>query len=376
MLITGHSWLSLPVRSRLEQVKLIDFHVGRTILQHSLIVMGVLVGIFLFLTFIDQLSDLGTGTYGLLAVLRFVVLSTPGIVYQIFPMAALVGTILGLSVLARHSELVVMRASGVSLAQITGSVLKLGVLFVLSAVLVGELVSPWTETMAQRGRAEALERNIEQKHSSGLWMRDQSTYVNIGEVLPDLTLRRVKIFEFDRQDRDRLRSLVYAASGRYTDARWRLSRVRKTIIDGQGFATATQGDEVNWDTGVTPEMMSVFLVQPGQLPVWQLKKYIEHLLKNNQDTRTYELAYWGKLVLPLSTAVMVILAIPFVFGSLRSGSLGRHLFFGIMIGLGFFVFNKALGYIVLVYGVPPLIGAISPTIAFLCATIVLYRRVA
>ncbi|SVB18436.1 uncharacterized protein METZ01_LOCUS171290, partial [marine metagenome] len=86
-------------------VKLIDFHVGRTILQHTLIVMGVLVGIFLFLTFIDQLSDLGTGTYGLLAVLRFVVLSTPGIVYQIFPMAALVGTILGLSVLARHSEL-------------------------------------------------------------------------------------------------------------------------------------------------------------------------------------------------------------------------------------------------------------------------------
>ncbi len=279
-------------------MKLIDFHVGRTILQHSLIVMGVLVGIFLFLTFIDQLSDLGTGSYGLLAVLRFVVLSTPGIVYQIFPMAALVGTILGLSVLARHSELVVMRASGVSLAQITGSVLKLGVLFVLSAVLVGELVSPWTETMAQRGRAEALERNIEQKHSSGLWMRDQSTYVNIGEVLPDLTLRRVKIFEFDRQDRDRLRSLVYAASGRYTDARWRLSRVRKTIIDGQGFATATQGDEVNWDTGVTPEMMSVFLVQPGQLPVWQLKKYIEHLLKNNQDTRTYELAYWASWFCP------------------------------------------------------------------------------
>ncbi|GIS90198.1 MAG: hypothetical protein CM1200mP20_02390 [Pseudomonadota bacterium] len=156
----------------IEQMRLIDFHIGRNPLAASLWLWGP-GRIFLFLTFIDQLSDLGTGSYGLLAVLRYVLLSTPGIVYQIFPMAALVGTILGLSVLARHSELVVMRASGVSLGQITGSVLKLGLLFVFSSIVVGELVSPWTETMAQRGRAEALERNIEQKHSSGLWMRDQ-----------------------------------------------------------------------------------------------------------------------------------------------------------------------------------------------------------
>ena len=357
-------------------MRLIDFHIGRTILLHSLMVMGVLVGIFLFLTFIDQLSDLGTGSYGLLAVLRYVLLSTPGIVYQIFPMAALVGTILGLSVLARHSELVVMRASGVSLGQITGSVLKLGLLFVFSSIVVGELVSPWTETMAQRGRAEALERNIEQKHSSGLWMRDQSTYVNVGEVLPDLSLLQVKIFEFDWQKRDRLRSLVYAASGRYADARWHLHRVRRTDIDEKGFVTASHSDDQRWETSVTPEMMSVFLVQPGQLPVWKLKKYIEHLLQNSQETRAYELAYWGKLFLPLSTAVMVILAIPFVFGSLRSGSLGRQLFFGIMIGLGFYVLNKALGYIVLVYGVPPLIGVISAPLVVLWATVVLYRRVA
>jgi lipopolysaccharide export system permease protein len=207
-------------------------------------------------------------------------------------------------------------------------------------------------------------------------MRDQSTYVNVGEVLPDLSLLQVKIFEFDWQKRDRLRSLVYAASGRYADARWHLHRVRRTDIDEKGFVTASHSDDQRWETSVTPEMMSVFLVQPGQLPVWKLKKYIEHLLQNSQDTRAYELAYWGKLFLPLSTAVMVILAIPFVFGSLRSGSLGRQLFFGIMIGLGFYVLNKALGYIVLVYGVPPLIGVISAPLVVLCAAVVLYRRVA
>ena len=340
-------------------MKLIDIYIGRCIVQQSLLVIAVLAGIFAFLNFIDQLTDLGSGSYGLLDVLRFVVLTTPRIIHDTFPMASLVGAILGLSVLARHSELTVMRASGVSLGQITGSVLKVGAIFVLLSLVIGEFVSPFTETMAQRGRAEALEQDIEQKYSSGLWMRDQSTFVNVAEVMPDLRLLRIKIFEFDRKNHDRLVSLTYARSGKYDQDRWLLKGVSKTIIDEKGRADIL--DQWVWATEVTPGMMSVFLVQPGQLPLLQLKKYIEHLKLNAQDTRAYELAYWGKVVLPLSTAVMLILAVPFVFGNARAGGLGRNLFLGIMVGLGFFVLNKALGYIVLVYGVHPFIGATLPT---------------
>jgi len=356
-------------------VKLIDIYIGRCIVQQSLLVIAVLAGIFAFLNFIDQLSYLGSGSYGLLDVLRFVVLTTPRIIHDTFPMASLVGTILGLSVLARHSELTVMRASGVSLGQITGSVLKVGTIFVLLSLVIGEFVSPFTETMAQRGRAEALEQDIEQKHSSGLWMRDKSTFVNVAEVMPDLRLLRIKIFEFDRKNHDRLVSLTYARSGHYDQDRWQLDDVRQTIIDEKGRAEVLHVVRSAWVTEVTPGMMSVFLVQPGQLPLLQLKKYIEHLRLNAQDTRAYELAYWGKVVLPLSTAVMLILAVPFVFSSVRAGSLGRNLFLGIMVGLGFFVLNKALGYIVLVYGVHPFIGATLPTLLFLGGALILYRRV-
>jgi len=354
-------------------VKLIDIYIGRCIVQQSLLVIAVLAGIFAFLNFIDQLTDLGSGSYGLLDVLRFVVLTTPRIIHDTFPMASLVGAILGLSVLARHSELTVMRASGVSLGQITGSVLKVGAIFVLLSLVIGEFVSPFTETMAQRGRAEALEQDIEQKYSSGLWMRDQSTFVNVAEVMPDLRLLRIKIFEFDRKNHDRLVSLTYARSGHYDQDRWLLKGVSKTTIDEKGRADIL--DQWVWATEVTPGMMSVFLVQPGQLPLLQLKKYIEHLKLNAQDTRAYELAYWGKVVLPLSTAVMLILAVPFVFGNARAGSLGRNLFLGIMVGLGFFVLNKALGYIVLVYGVHPFIGATLPTLLFFGGALMLYRRV-
>ena len=356
-------------------MKLIDIYIGRCIVQQSLLVLAVLAGIFAFLNFIDQLSDLGSGSYGLLDVLRFVVLVTPRIIHESFPMASLIGTILGLSVLARHSELTVMRAGGFSLSQITGSVLKVGTVFVLLSLVIGEFVSPVTETMAQRGRAEALEEDIDQKHISGLWMRDQSTFVNVAEVMPDLRLLGIKIFEFDGKNHDRLVSLTYARSGRYDQGRWQLEHVSQTIIDEKGRAEVLHVGKSDWATEVTPGMMSVFLVHPGQLPLSQLKKYIEHLKVNTQDTRAYELAYWSKIVLPLSTAVMLVLAVPFVFSNLRAGSLGRNLFLGIMVGLGFFVLNKALGYIVLVYGVHPFVGAMLPTLLFLGITLLLYRRV-
>ena len=148
-----------------------------------LVVLAVLAGIFVFVEFIDQVSYLGTGNYSVLDALRYVLLSTPKITYEIFPMAVLIGAILGLSLLALDSELIVMRSSGVSIGQITSAVLKLGLLLAFIALLVGEFLTPWTETLAQRGRAQALEQNIEHKSNSGLWMRDGATFVNVREAV-------------------------------------------------------------------------------------------------------------------------------------------------------------------------------------------------
>jgi len=307
-------------------------------------------------------------------VLRFVVLSAPRIAYETFPMVALVGAILGLSTLALGSELVVVRASGISLARITGSVLRIGTLFVIIAILVGEVINPWSESEAQRGRAEALERAIDQRSSFGLWMRDDRKYVNVGEVLPDLTVLRIRIFQFDEDNR--LVSLLYSARGSYQGDHWRLLDVRQTMIDQQGNSQVKHLKQGKWQTSMTPKMMSAFLITPDQLSIIQLRRYMSYLRANSQDTRPYELAYWQKIVLPLSTAVMVILAIPFVFGNLRSGSMGRNLFVGMMVGLVFYVVNKAFGYIVLGYGVSPFLGALLPTAVLFLVAVLMYRRVA
>ncbi len=354
-------------------MKILNRYLGRIILQYALISMAVLLALFTFVNFLDEIGSLGRGNYNLLEATKFVLLSVPRLVYELFPMAALLGTTIGLSLLANDSELIVMRASGVSMLQITTAALKMGGMFVIVAVLIGEVISPFTETQAQRGRAEALQQNIQQQTNFGLWMRDTESYVNVGEVLPDLTLLRVKVFEFDPNKR--LRSMVTADEGVFQDDYWLISDVKQTLIDPEGHTETLATESAQWQTRVTPQILSVFLIKPDQLSFWQLSRYIRHLTTNQQKTGPFELAYWGKLMLPLSTAVMVVLAIPFVFVNLRSGGLGRSLFTGIMLGLGFYAANKGFGYIVLANGMSPFLGATLPVIGFLLLALVMMRKI-
>lgn len=334
----------------------------------------VLVGLFTFVSFIDELSDLDRGRYGIMQILQFVVLSIPKILYEVFPMAALIGSILGLSTLARDSELIVMRAAGVSIQRIVFSVVKVGILLAVIAMFMGEVVSPYTETRALEVKADSIQNKGGRKGSLGVWLRDEDAYVNIGEVLPDLTLLQVKVFEFD--DKNFLRWLTSAEQGVYNqeNQRWLLKGVQRTRIDDESSAA----DEISaayWSTTVEPEILKVFQTKADQLSIWQLNKYISHLRSNKQETSIYELTFWSKIVTPFATLVMLILAVPFVFKEARSGNLGRSLFLGIMIGLGFFILNEAFTYFVTLFRIPPMLGASLPTILVSLLSFFMIRRI-
>lgn len=354
-------------------LRILDWHIGRTILTHTLLVIGVLVGLFSFVAFVDEMQDVGSGGYNFYQVMRYIVLSVPQRAHELLPMACLLGTILGLSGLAAQSELVVMRAAGISLVRIVGSVMKMAGIFVVMNVLLSELITPFTETLAQRGRAEALQETVNQQTDYGLWMRDQGTFISVGEVLPDLTLLDIRVFEFDNTRH--MRSVVRAREGSFVDGHWKLEGVRQTLFEN-GKTKAVQIESATWNSGLVPDILSVFLVKPEQLSVWRLRRYIAHLKANAQETARFELAFWQKIVAPFAVAVMVVLAIPFVFGQLRSGNFGRNLFNGVMLGLGFFLASKGFGYVVLVYGIPPFLGAAMPTIIFSIASMLLLRKVA
>jgi lipopolysaccharide export system permease protein len=274
--------------------------------------------------------------------------------------------------MAKSSELTAIRAAGVSVKRIVGSVAQVGLILGLIALFMGEVISPFTETKAQNIRAESIQSGVRSSGRGGIWLRDENTFVSVSDVLPDLSLLNVKIFEFDQNNF--LRFLSVAEAGYYQDQKWLLQGLKRTMINNASSA-ADEVDAAYWSTVVNPQILQVFLIQPDQLSLWQLRQYIHHLKSNRQRTDNYELAFWSKLVTPIATIVMLILAVPFVFQHARSGTMGRSLFSGIMIGLGFFILNKAFSYFVPLFAIPPFIGAITPTLLVATISIALIRRI-
>jgi len=278
--------------------------------------------------------------------------------------------LLGLSTLALNSELIAMRAAGVSKARIVGGALKTGLLLVVLAVLAGEYVVPGAETQAQTGRAQALEVGFKQGNA-GLWLREGAAFVNIGEVLPDRSLLRVNIYDVtpDMQ----LRRHTYAARAVYAGDHWRLIDVRRSEIAPDRIESVAE-PAAAWNAAITPAVVSVFTTSPQALSVAQLYGYIRHLRNNNQDVGRFVLAFWQKALMPLALATMILLATPFVFRPARSGGIAQRIFIGVALGLVFIAASRSFGYLALIYGVPPLIAAIMPLMAFLALAVVLMRR--
>jgi len=353
-------------------MKILDRYLAASILTSTLLVLGVLLALFSFIQFVDALGDVGKQNFQLADAVRYVLLSIPRQAFEIFPMAALLGTTLGLSALAADAELVAIRAAGVSVLRIVGAAMKVGLVLAVIAVLIGEFLVPETERIAERGRAKALQVRIKQQRDFGLWLRDGPAYVHVGEVLPDFTLLKVDIYQFD--ENDRLRLQTSAKSARFEDKHWRLSEVSESWL-AENRVQSRRLREQEWGSALTPDLLSVFTVRPEALSVLHLYRYIRHLEQNKQNTGPYALALWQKLTSPFATVVMMVLAIPFVFGSQRSGGIGARLFTGILLGLAFFVVSRGFGYFGLLYGIPAVIGALLPTLLFFGLALVMLRRV-
>ncbi len=351
---------------------LLDRHIGRSMLIGTALVFGVFAALFVLIVLVDALPDYGKGNFRLYELIRYVVLSQPRKLYEVFPVTVLIGTLLGLSTLALNSELVAMRAAGVSKARIVGATLKTGAVLVAAAVLAGEYVVPKAETRAQTGRAQALEMSFRQG-GSGLWLRDGAAFVNIGEVLPDLSLLRLHIYEVTPDFR--LGRHTYAARARYVDDGWQLENVYRSRIEDKRVQAGAQ-PTLQWQAGITPSVVAVFTTRPEALSIAQLWSYIEHLQANNQDVARYVLVFWQKCFMPLATALMIFLAAPFVFQPVRAGGMSQRVFIGVVLGLAFIVVNRSLGYLAVIYGVPPLVAAAVPLLLFLGIAIALMRRTA
>lgn len=350
---------------------LLDRYIGRRLLTGTGLVYAVFLALFVFIELVEALSDYGRGSFGLAELVRYVILSQPRRLYEVFPVALLIGTLIGLSGLALSSELVAMRAAGVSRARIVAAAMKAGAVLVAVAVLWGEYVVPEAETRAQTGRAQALEMSF-RRGETGLWLRDGTAFVNIGEVLPDLSLLRVSIYDAPGFE---LRRHVAAARATYADGAWRLEDVRESRIAPERVQVVADPG-TTWAAGITPQVVAVFTTRPEALSLAQLRAYVRHLRQNSQDVGRYLLAFWQKALMPAAAAIMILLAAPFVFRPLRSGGMMQRVFIGVGLGLVFVALSRSFGYLALLYGMPPLAAAVAPLGLFLGLAVVLMRRTA
>ena len=335
-----------------------------------LMIMLGLLAMFSFFDLIQELDSLGRGNYDISKMLVFVLLSIPGHIYDVVPVAVLVGMMYSLGTLARNSELVVMRVSGLSIVNIGYILIKVGLLFTVVTFLVGELITPFSEKMAQRMRIKATDSVIAQDFRSGLWVKDGKSFVNVETVLPDASLLNVHIYEFD--ENFKLRSISIAKKANYVNESWSLSEVTQTKYNT--FKTIEKNNvqtqffnQANWKSSIRPELLNVLLVAPEKMSAWNLYSFIKHLATNKQKTTRYDVALWSKLIYPLACMVMVILALPFGFLQQRSGGTSAKIFIGVMLGVVYQIMNRVFTHLGVLNDWPPLMSAIAPTILFLVA---------
>jgi lipopolysaccharide export system permease protein len=337
------------------------------IIAAMMLVFVALVMLFAFFDLVDQIKDLGRGTYNMRKILFYVLLSVPDHVYELFPIAVLIGTLFALAQLVAGSEYTVMRTSGVSTVRFASTLVAIGLLFAALTFVFGEFIAPPAQQLAQRLRSQSITGLVAQEFRSGLWIKDAKSFINVTQVLPDTTLQGVRIYEFD--DQSRLRSISFAKRGSYqSERRWLLREVTQTSFE-EMKTTVREMAEASWQSVLDPDLINVLLVRPEQMSAWSLYSYAEHLKENRQKALRYEIALWTKLTYPLAVLVMMVLALPFAHFQGRQAGVGAKIFAGIMLGLAFHFLNRLFSHLGLLNDWPAFAAASLPMAIFLSVAV-------
>lgn len=348
----------------------LDRYIGTSVFFAILAVLGIIVGLALLFAYIDELGDI-SASYGLLDAGLWVLLTIPRRTYEMLPMAALIGCLIGLGNLASSSELTIMRAAGVSIRRIVWAVMKPMLVIMLAGVLIGEYLAPWSENLAQANRAMAQGGGEAQSSKRGLWHRQGDEFIHINAVQPNGVLLGVTRYQFDAQRN--LLSASFARRALFQSDHWQLEDVVTTQLQEQSTAVVNSPSQ-RWDVQLNPQLLGTVVLEPEALSVTGLWRYIHYLADQGLANGRYWLAFWTKILQPLVTAALVLMAISFIFGPLRSVTLGQRVFTGVLVGFVFKIGQDLLGPSSLVFGFPPLLAVLIPAAICALAGLVMLRR--
>ncbi len=353
-------------------MRIIHGYLGRTVIGATLVTLMMLVVLRLFFDFMEELDNIGQGDYRIAEAIYYILLTAPGRIYEFFPMSVVIGGMVGLGNLAAHSELTILRAAGISTIQICLSVLRTALLLMILVFVLGEYVAPRADALAQNLRAIALHGDKVAEKRKNIWLRNGNHFVLIDQVEVDSTLTGIQFFQLDQQMR--LTKVFVAERGQHQNSgNWLLTGITGSELNSEQIYPITEERWI-WQKAFTPEQLGLVQLKPESLNLTGLSDYIGYLKENQLDSSRYQLAFWRKIVNPISVGVMLMLSLSFIFGPLRSGTMGGKILVGVMSGFAFSISNRVFGDTALIYQLHPLIGAVLPALLFSSISVYLLKR--
>ena len=351
----------------------LDRYIARAVTTGCLMACFVMLSIFAFVDFVSQLNSVGTGDYGALQAAVFVLMRLPQRLFELSPSILLLGGILSLGAMAANSELIVMRASGISTMRITRSVLQAGFVIAILVAVLGEYVVPSATRSAKAYRAEAMEKKLIVGGTNDIWARDGNRYVNVKQILPDHQLQNIYVYELD-ENRE-LSAMLYAEHAQYQNDEWVLDGIKRSDISTTGVTTSFE-KQLKLKRLILLELFSVLELESKDMSAVELLTYSEYLQNNKLDDGEYRLAFWIKIFTPLTCLAMLMIAMPLVFATTpRSGGVGQRLMLALIIGIAYFVINRSINHLGLALNVTPILSASIPLLLVVITSLYFMRRV-
>lgn len=347
----------------------IDRYIVQTIAASMILVLSVVLSLDLVFAFIAEMEEL-KHTYQVAEALVFVLTTIPRRIYDYLPLAAFMGALIGLGALAKNSELVVIRAAGASTGRIIWSAMKPVFVVVVLGGVLGEFIAPYAERIAQSKKAVAQGASQDIVSLGGLWHREGDAFIHFNAVEPNGVLHGVTIQRFEGKH---LVESKYARRAIYQRDSWLLENIKVTQFQ-DGRALSWNESYQVWGSSLTPSVLSVLMVKPDNLSISGLYSYSSYLVEQELNASQYMMSFWKKSLQPLSTAVLVFVAISFVFGPLRSVTMGFRVFSGLVVGLVFKYMQDLLGPSSLVFGFNPIWATLIPVLICLLVGFVLMRK--
>ena len=343
----------------------------REVIQAVIYVSLAFLALFFFFDLVDEMRWVGSGNAGYTAThaLMFVALAIPGHLYELMPIAVLIGAIFVMAKFAQSSEFTIMRTSGMGPWLALRTLLLLGLSFVVLTVVVGDYIAPAADRLTQKMRV--VTKGQISSGATGAWLKekqgDHSIAINVGAIKTPGDFVAVRIFEFDHNGRIAAQINAQSAQVDEDNDLWTLHDVQATRVTQEGDITKLSRINeatMNWPTKVTAAMVSGALLKPDRMTTIALFQFIQHLQDNGQAAQKYEIEFWRKVFYPLSCLVMVVLALPFAYLHFRSGGITAYVFGGVMAGISFFLLNNVFGYIGTLQSWWPWLAAAAPGLLY------------